>query len=112
MQTLWPRKGWGKTDYPRGRAVSNRSRRRVWDSVKTGKMMSDLERNMINYMVVCVNDYADRHGLSYAETFDYLLRNKGLEFLEDCYDAEHTLSLDTALDDLEAVCKRNEGMVA
>ena len=32
--------------------------------------MSDLQRNMINYMVVCVNDYADRHGLSYAETFD------------------------------------------
>jgi len=111
MQALWPRKGWRKTDYPRRRAVSNSSRR-VWDSVKKGKMMSDLKRNMINYMVVCVNDYADRHGLSYAETFDYLLRNKGLEFLEDCYDAEHTLSLDTALDDLEAVCKRNEGMVA
>ena len=74
--------------------------------------MSDLQRNMINYMVVCVNDYADRHGLSYVETFDYLLRNKGLDFLEDCYDAEHTLSLDTALDDLEAICKRNEGLVA
>ena len=75
-------------------------------------IMSDLQRNMINYMVVCVNDYADRHGLSYAETFDYLLRNKGLDFLEDCYDAEHTLSLDTALDDLDAICKRNEGLVA
>ena len=74
--------------------------------------MSDLQRNMINYMVVCVNDYADRHGLSYVETFDYLLRNKGLDFLEDCYDAEHTLSLDTALDDLDAICKRNEGLVA
>ena len=74
--------------------------------------MSDLRRNMINYMVVCVNDYADRHGLAYAEAFDYLLRNKGLDFLEDCYDAEHTLSLDTALDDLDAVCKRNEGRVA
>ena len=67
-------------------------------------IMSDLQRNIINYMVVCVNDYADRHGLSYAETFDYLLRNKGLDFLEDCYDAEHTLSLDTALDDLDAIC--------
>ena len=27
-------RGWGKTDYPRGRAASNRSRRRVWDSVR------------------------------------------------------------------------------
>ena len=33
---------------------------------------------------------------------------KGLEFLEDCYEAEHTLSLDDALDDLDAVCKGNE----
>ena len=82
------------------------------DSKIMETIMSDLQRNMINYMVVCVNDYADRHGLSYAETFDYLLRNKGLDFLEDCYDAEHTLSLDTALDDLDAICKRNEGLVA
>ena len=67
---------------------------------------------MINYMVVCVNDYADRHGLSYAETFDYLQRYKGLAFIEECYDAEHTLSLDAALDDLEAICKRNEDLVA
>ena len=63
---------------------------------------------MINYRVVCVNDSADRHGLTCADTFDYLMRTKGLDFLEDCYEAEHTLSLDDALDDLDAVCKRNE----
>ena len=65
-------------------------------------------RNKIDYMVVCVNDYADRHGLSMSDSFDYLARNKGLDFLEECYDAEHTLSLDTALEDLDVVCKRNE----
>ena len=66
---------------------------------------------MIDYMVVCVNDYAERHGISFVESFDYLSKNKGLDFLEECYDAEHTLSLETALDDLEAVCKRNEGVL-
>lgn len=70
--------------------------------------MPQQRRNMINYMVVCVNDYADRHGLARTESFDYLLRNKGLDFLEDCYEAEHLLSLDDAIDDLEAICKRNE----
>jgi len=74
--------------------------------------MSTLKRNMINYMVVCVNDYADRHNFAYVDSFDYLLKNKGLAFLEECYDAEHTLSLDDALDDLEGVCKRNEGALA
>lgn len=70
--------------------------------------MSRTMRNMINYLVVCVNDYADRHGLARSVSFDYLRRNKGLAFLEDCYEAEHTLSLDDALEDLDAVCKRNE----
>ena len=72
--------------------------------------MSKLRRNMINYMVVCVNDYADRHGYAFVDAFDYLKRNKGLEFLEECYDAEHTLSLEDALSDLDGVCKRNEGV--
>lgn len=69
--------------------------------------MTGTRRNMINYMVVCVNDYAERHGSSYVEAFDYLYNKKGLDFLEDCYEAEHTLSLDTALEDLEAVCSSN-----
>jgi len=72
--------------------------------------MSELKRNMINYMVVCVNDYAERHGCEFVDSFDYLRNNKGLEFLEECYDAEHTLSIDEALEDLECVCKRNEGL--
>ena len=71
--------------------------------------MSGEKRRIVDYMVVCVNDYADRYGLSRTDSFDYLLRNKGLDFLEDCYEAEHTLSLDDALDDLDAICKRNEG---
>ena len=34
------------------------------------------------------------------------------DFLEECYDTEHTLSLDTALDDLDAICKRNSEVMA
>ena len=70
-------------------------------------MITGAKRNIINYMVVCVNDYADRHGISYVDSFDYLYNKKGLDFLEDCYDAVHTLSLDTTLEDLDAICKRN-----
>ena len=70
--------------------------------------MDSEKRKMIDYMVVCVNDYADRYGLSVVDSFDYLAKNKGLDFLEECYDVEHTLSLDTAIDDLAAICQRNE----
>lgn len=81
--------------------------------MKAGDMTDGIfynRRNMIDYMVVCVNDYADRHGISVVDSFDYLSKNKGLDFLEECYDVEHTLSLDTALEDIDAICKRNEGM--
>jgi len=70
--------------------------------------MTTMNRNVLDYMVVCVNDYADRHGLNYVDSFDYLCRNQGLAFLQECYEAEHTLSLDDVLEDLDAVCKRNE----
>jgi hypothetical protein len=73
--------------------------------------MSHEKRNIIDYMVVCVNDYAERHGISFVDSFDYLSANKGLDFVEECYDTEHTLSLETALDDIDAVCKRNEGVL-
>jgi len=75
-------------------------------------MISRDRQNLINYMVVCVNDYADRHGRSPSDAFDYLRLHKGLEFLEECYDAEHTLSLDDALDDLDQVCRRHERTMA
>ena len=77
-------------------------------SGEQGCNMEREQRNKIDYMVVCVNDYAERHGLSMIDAFDYLSRNKGLDFLEECYDVEHTLPLDTALEDLDVVCKRNE----
>jgi hypothetical protein len=36
---------------------------------------------------------------------------KGIDFLVDCYDAEHTLSLNDAVDDLTLVCKSNGGSI-
>ena len=83
-------------------------KRELIETGDEGINMDSEKRKMIDYMVVCVNDYADRYGLSVVDSFDYLAKNKGLDFLEECYDIEHTLSLDTAIDDLAAICQRNE----
>ena len=95
---------------PKGTQVATDRRRQCQTSVvgDEGINMDSEKRKMIDYMVVCVNDYADRYGLSVVDSFDYLAKNKGLDFLEECYDVEHTLSLDTAIDDLAAICQRNE----
>ena len=43
------------------------------------------------------------------DAFNYLYDHNGIEFLIDCYEAEHTLSLDDAVDDLTLVCRNNGG---
>ena len=60
---------------------------------------------------MCVSAFADTKGLSPQEAFNYLHEHQGIEFLLDCYDAEHTLSLNDAVEDLTLVCKHSGGDV-
>ena len=68
--------------------------------------------DMIDYVVLCVNEFAKAHGLAYRDSFGYLYKNKGLEFLMDFFPQESTLSLQVALDDLKTVCANNGGVLA
>lgn len=70
--------------------------------------MSELKKK-INYTVVCVNEFANRYHLSPKEAFMYLDAHKGIEFIKENYDAEHTLSFDDAVDDLTLICRNNGG---
>jgi len=70
------------------------------------------ERKKVHYVVVCVNLFARKKGLSVQEAFQYLYRYEGISFLDACYDAEHTLSLDDAIEDLTIVCRNNGGQIA
>ena len=74
--------------------------------------MSELIRNKIDYFEVCVNDFADKHGMSFVAAFDYLKAHKGIAFLSEHYDIEHTYSIDEAVADLAQVCARNGGAAA
>ena len=58
---------------------------------------------------MCVSAFSGLKNLSQKDAFNYLENFKGMDFLEECYEAEHLLSLDDAVDDLTAVCKRNGG---
>jgi hypothetical protein len=65
----------------------------------------------IYYYVMCVGAFAESKNLTPKDAFNYLEKYKGMEFLVDCYEAEHTLSVDDAVDDLTVVCKKNGGTV-
>jgi hypothetical protein len=71
--------------------------------------MRDISRSRIHYYVICIGAFASHKNLSPVEAFNYLYAYKGIDFLVECYDAEHTLSLDDAVEDLTTVCKNNGG---
>ena len=60
--------------------------------------MSEQKRK-IGFTVACVNEFANKHNLS----------AKGIAFIKENYDVEHTLDFETILEDLEILCKKNGG---
>jgi len=58
---------------------------------------------------MCVSAFALSKNLIEKDAFNYLDKFGGINFLEECYEAEHTLSIDDAVDDLTAVCRNNGG---
>ena len=64
-----------------------------------------------SYAVACVSEFAQAKNLSTKEAFSYLYNHKGLQFLKDFYDVEHTLSFDEVVDDLTTICRQNGGAI-
>ena len=73
--------------------------------------MSELIRKQINYTIACVNEFARKKALNPRSAFLYLYNYKGIEFLKENYDIEHTLSLNDAIEDLDIICRNNGGMI-
>jgi hypothetical protein len=69
------------------------------------------DTKQVQYYVMCVSAFSNKKGLNQRDTFNYLYNHKGIEFLIECYEAEHTLSFDDAVDDLTRVCKNNGGSI-
>lgn len=74
--------------------------------------MAVQEINILDYIVICISEFASRHGMHMRDAYVYLSTYKGLEFLKEFYDVEHTLSFDDAMEDVAAVCRKNGGVVA
>ena len=70
--------------------------------------MSEQKRK-IGFTVVCVNEFANKYDLTIKEAFQYLFRYKGIAFIKENYDVEHTLDFETILEDLGIVCRNNGG---
>lgn len=65
--------------------------------------------NRIEYVVTCVSAFAQQFKLSNVQAYAYLRRFSGIDFLLDCYAAEHTLSIEDAVEDLQILCQKRGG---
>ncbi len=75
--------------------------------------MSERElNNRIEYIVTCIGDFASQYGMTPAAAYNFLEKYRGLSFLFDCYDIEHTQSVQTAVDDMSEVCIRNGAVLS
>lgn len=68
-------------------------------------------RDRIEFVVACVGAFAQRYDLTNSQAYAYLRRFTGIEFLLECYEAEHTLSIDNAVSDLQIICSRKGGKI-
>jgi hypothetical protein len=67
--------------------------------------------NTINYIVICINDFAERFAMDTKTAYRFLSQFGGIDFLMQYYEIEHTLSLDEAIDDLAIICRKNGGVL-
>ena len=74
--------------------------------------MSELQKQMIDYFVICVNEFAAHFGLTEKDAMLYLDKYKGLDFLEEFYDVEHTFSFEDTVLALAQICRKNGGNLA
>jgi hypothetical protein len=71
--------------------------------------MSKEQKDKLTYMIYCIRLFGERYNLFPKQAHSYLKRYGGLAFLDECYAAEHMLSLEDAVEDLSVICHRNGG---
>ena len=61
---------------------------------------------------MCIVEFGHKFGMPSNISFNCLKEHKALDFLNECYAAEHTLSLEDALEDMQIICNRHGGTLS
>lgn len=69
-------------------------------------------KDKIEYIVICISEFARKHKLTLQQAYNYLKQCRGIEFLDKGYDVEHLYSIEDAVDDLTDYCHRQGGQLA
>ena len=66
-------------------------------------------KDKIEWIVIFAQEFGNRHSLTLKQAFNYLLRYKGISFVERHCDYMHTQSFSSAVDDMTEYCHKMGG---
>ena len=78
----------------------------------TNMIMEKDTKNKIEYIVVCISEFANRFKIPTQQAYAYLKRYKGIDYLDEFYDVEHLFSIEDTIDNVTSMCKQNGGTLA
>lgn len=67
------------------------------------------KKNRIDYTVMIIRDFGDYHHMNPRQAHRYLRRHKAMDYIEQFYDVEHTLSPEDTVATLNDISRRNGG---
>lgn len=68
-------------------------------------------RDVIEYIVAVVSEFASRYNLTDKQAYRYISFHKGISFLEDNYGIIHTLDFEEVVDSVAMFCRRSGGEI-
>lgn len=69
-------------------------------------------KNRIQYTVMIIRDFGDLHHLTPRQAHNYLRRHKAMDYMQEFYDVEHTLSPSDTVETIRLISKQHGGQIA
>ena len=66
-------------------------------------------RDIIEYIIDLVNEFAKRFGLTEKQAYRYIRMHQGIAFVEQNYGIIHTLDFNEVVDSVALYCRRKGG---
>lgn len=73
--------------------------------------MSYSKHEKLEWTLIFIYEFGRKFGLSLKQSFNYLSRYKGIEFVENHYDYCHTQSFQSMVNDIAEYCHRKGGLL-
>lgn len=74
--------------------------------------MDNSNKDKLDWTMVFIYEFGKRFGLTVKQSFNYLSRYKGIDFIDKHYGFAHTQSFESMIDDIALLCRRMGGQLA